>query len=76
MNWKKFFLFSGVGAVVPTLTTWLQHPTAFTFGNVGVPILGTLFATLSALFTHAPQSDATAAGQSTSTFPGPATPAK
>lgn len=70
MNWKKIFLFTGVGAVVPTLEHWLQGGGPFTVGTIGVPIATTLLTTLLALFTHAPQNDATAAGQSDKVLPG------
>lgn len=72
MNWKKFLLFAGIGAAVPTLDTWVQHPVAFTWGNIGVPIISSLATTLLALFAHPPHDDATAAGQSTATLPGAA----
>lgn len=71
MNWKKLLLYTGLSAAIPSLDTWLQHPVAFTFGNVGLPILGSLFTTLAALFTQPPHNDSTASGQTTNTLAGP-----
>lgn len=74
MNWKKFFTVTLLGAFVQPVSQYVAAGghVAFTAGNILLPAVMTLVSTLGALFTHAPQSDATAVGESSKAFPGPA----
>lgn len=59
MNWKKLLLFVLGSAVVGGVSPWLSGQAsgthvAFTAGNVILPALATLGATLTALFTVPP----------------------
>lgn len=76
MNWKKFWLFTAVASATPPLEAYLHsvtigQPMPFTFGTIGIPIVTTLATTLLALFTHPPDKDAHAAGETDKTLAGP-----
>jgi hypothetical protein len=57
LNWKKVVLFTMVSVVAPGLSHWMTgvttgQPIPFTVGNIIVPALPGLIATLSALFSN------------------------
>jgi hypothetical protein len=57
VNWKKVILFTVLGSMVPPVSNWVTgvqtgHDIPFTVGNILLPAIPALVASLAALFSN------------------------